>query len=236
KNEILGAVCSSVGGLNISVKRVMIVGGGRIGLYVAKTLEAKGLNVKVIEKDVVRCKFLVQSLNKSVVLHGDGSNQKLLEEENISDIDVFAAISNNEELNIMASILAKSLGAKKVITIVNRPDYLPLSNTLGLEAVISQRMITAGSILKYVRSGNILSLTPLAEGRGEIIEAEVFPSSVLIGKPLQDVKLPPKTLIGSIIRGREVIIPSGNDIIQNKDKLIIFTLRESIKQVEKLLQ
>jgi trk system potassium uptake protein TrkA len=199
-------------------------------------MEERNLSVKVIERDVERCKFLLKSLKKSVILHGDGSDQKLLEEENISDIDVFAAISNNEELNIMASLLAKSLGAKKVITIVNRTDYLPLANNLGIEAVLSPRLITAGSILKYVRSGNILSLTTIAEGKAEILEAEANEGSILIGKTLYEVELPKKTLVGAIIRENGVIIPSGSDEIFNNDKLIIFTLQESIKQVEKILQ
>ena len=236
KRENIDAVCSSIGGVAMPVKRIMILGGGRVGFYVAKTMEEKNLSVKIIEKDVERCKFLLKSLKKSVILHGDGSDQKLLEEENINDMDVFAAISNNDELNIMASLLAKSLGVKKVITIINKTGYLPLANNLGIEAVLSPRLITAGTILKYVRSGNILSLTTVAEGKAEIMEAEAKEGSILTGKTLREVELPKKTLIGAIIRDNNVIIPSGDDKIVSNDKLIIFTLRESIKQVEKLLR
>lgn len=236
KAEDIESVCQNIGCVTQQVKSVMIVGGGRIGYYVAKTMEARKLNIKVIEKDAERCKFLLNSLRKSVVLLGDGSDQKLLEEENIQDMDVFAAISNNEELNIMASLLAKSRGVKKVITIVNRTDYLPLAYNLGIETVLSPRLITAGTILKYVRGGNILSLTTMAEGKAELMEAEVKDGSILIGKTLHEVELPKKTLIGAIIRDDEVIIPSGSDKILEKDKVIIFTLRESIKKVEKLLR
>jgi trk system potassium uptake protein TrkA len=217
KREHLDSVCSGIGGVTIDVRRIMILGGGRIGYYVAKTMEERNLSVKVVERDVDRCKFLLKSLKKSVILHGDGSDQKLLEEENIGDMDVFAAISNNEELNIMASLLAKSLGVKKVITIVNRTDYLPLANNLGVEAVLSPRLITAGTILKYVRGGNILSLTTIAEGKAEMMEAEVTEQSVLAGKSLLEVELPKKTLIGAIIRDDKVIIPSGNDRIAGRD-------------------
>ncbi len=233
--EDLDLVCDSIGAIAMPVKRIMILGGGRIGFYVAKTMEERNLNVKVIEKDIERCKFLLKSLKKSVILNGDGSDQKLLEEENIQDMDVFAAISNNEELNIMASILAKSLGVKRVITIVNKTDYLPLAHNLGIEAVLSPRQITASTILKYTRSANILSLTTIAEGKAEIMEAEVKEGSAFAGKTLQEFELPKKTLIGAIIRDNDVIIPSGEDKILKNDKLIIFTLRESIKQVEKLL-
>jgi trk system potassium uptake protein TrkA len=236
KAENVGAVCTSIGGISHDVKNIMIAGGGRIGYYVAKTMEERNLNIKIIEKSTERCKFLLKSLKKCVILNGDGSDQKLLEEENIDDMDIFAAISNNEELNIMASLLAKSLGAKKVIPIVNRTDYLPLASNLGLEAVLSPRMITADTILRYVRSGNILSLTSVAEGNVEIVETEVNKDSILVGKMLHDVELPKKCLIGAIIRDDDVIIPSGSDRILEMDKLIFFTLKESIKQVEKLLQ
>lgn len=235
KAENVGLICQSIGGVAEPVKRVMIVGGGRMGFYVAKTMEERNLNIKIIENDTERCKFLLKSLKKCVILHGDGSDQKLLEEENINDMDIFAALSNNEELNIMASLLAKSLGVKKVITIVNRTDYLPLANNLGIEAVLSPRLITAGTILRYVRGGNVLSLTTVAEGKAEIMEAQVREGSILIGKTLLEVELPKKSLIGVIIRGNDVIIPSGSDRIFRGDKLIVFTLKESIKQVEKLL-
>ncbi len=236
KTENIEQVCSNIGGITEPAESVMLVGGGRIGYYVAKTMEERNLNVKVIEKDAERCKFLLKSLKKCVILHGDGSDQDLLEEENINDMDVFAAISNNEELNIMASLLAKSLGVKKVITIVNRTDYMPLAHNLGIEAVLSPRLITADAILKYVRGSNILSLTTVAEGKAEIMEAEVMEGSILAGKTLREFELPKKSLIGAIIRGDTVIIPSGNDKILTGDKLVIFTLKEFIKQVEKLLK
>ena len=151
-------------------------------------------------------------------------------------MDIFAALSNNEELNIMASLLAKSLGVKKVITIVNRPDYIPLANNLGIEVVLSPRMITAGTILKYVRSGNVLSLTAVAEDKAEIMEVQVKEGSVLIGKNLNDVEFPSNSLLGAIVRDDDVIIPSGGDSIFEGDKLIVFTLKESVRQVEKLFQ
>jgi trk system potassium uptake protein TrkA len=236
KAEDIEVVCKRIGGVFMPVKRIMLSGGGRIGYYVAKTMEARNVSVKVIEKSAERCKFLLNSLQKSVILHGDGSDQKLLEEENIKDMDVFIAISNNEEVNIMSSLLAKRLGVKKVITIVNRTDYLPLADSLGIDVVLSPRLITASTILKYVRAGNIISLTTISEGKAEIMEAEARKGSVLIGKTLHEVELPKRTLIGAIIRDKEVVIPSGRDRISDKDKLIIFTLKESIKQVERLLQ
>ncbi len=150
-------------------------------------------------------------------------------------MDVFITVTNNEELNIMASLLAKRLGAKKTITIVNRTDYLSLAHGLGLASVLSPRLITASSILKYIRRGDILSLTSVAEERAEVLEARIGSGSALIGKALSNARLPKSSLIGAIMRGDKIIIPSGEDVIEEGDKLIIFTLRESIKEVEKLL-
>jgi trk system potassium uptake protein TrkA len=217
------------------VKKLMIVGGGRIGFMVASELEEKDITVKVIEKNPERCKYLSRRLKNAIVLHGDGSDRTLLEEENIQDMDMFAALSNNEELNIMSSLLAKRLGVRKVITLVNRTDYINLANNLGIEVVISPRLITASRILRYVRRGDILSLTAIAEDMAEIIEAKVGKTSKFLDRPLKKSHLPKTALVGAIVRGTEVIIPGGDDYIKEDDRLIIFTLREAIKQVEEFL-
>ena len=223
--------------LEVSIKpskRIMILGGGKIGYYITSIIEHKA-DIKIIEKDTERCKYLSKYLGKALILHGDGTDQKLLLEENISNMDVFVAVSNNEELNIMASLLAKKLGAKKTITIVNRTDYISLAYSLGLQAVLSPRLITASTILRYVRRGDILSLTAIAEHKAEILEARVGKTSLLIGKTLKTEKLPKASIIGAIIRDEKIIIPSGSEVIMEGDKVIIFTLRESIKDVEKVL-
>ncbi len=221
-------------GLTVA-KKIIIAGGGRIGYLVARELEKKDITVKIIERDMERCKFLIKRLNKTLILNGDGADKTLLEEENIGEMDIFLALTNNEELNIMSSLLAKRLGVKKVITLVNRTDFLPLAHSLGIEVVISPRLITASSILRYVRRGDILSLTTIAEDRAEIIEAGVGRTSKLAGKRIMDLDVPKATLFGAIIRNNEIIIPSGQDMVQEGDKLIIFALRDSIKKVEELL-
>lgn len=214
-------------------KRIMVLGGGRTGYYVASAIESRS-DVKVIERNEERCKYLSKNLKKALVLHGDGADQALLLEENIEEVDAFLALSNNDELNIMASILSKKLGAKKTIAIVNKTEYITLAHSLGLQAVLSPRLITANTILRYVRRGDILSLTTIAEDKAEIIEARIGKTSFLVGKTLEEAQ-PKASIIGAIIRGETVIIPSGSDKIIEGDKLIIFTLRESIKEVEKIL-
>ncbi|RMG00694.1 MAG: Trk system potassium transporter TrkA [Nitrospirae bacterium] len=216
-------------------KNVMLIGGGRIGYHVARELESRGVSLKIVENNIERCKFLTKNLQDSLILHGNGADRGLLEEENAGSMDVFAAITNNEELNIMSSLLAKSMGVKKVITLVNKTEYLPLAHNLGIEVVISPRIITASSILRYVRRGDILSLTAIAEDMAEIIEAGVSSTSSLCNKKISEAEMPKTALIGAIIRGDDIIIPGGDDIVLEKDRLIIFTLYESIKKVEKLL-
>ncbi len=230
-----GEVEDTIALLGVSAKpakKIMLLGGGRVGYYIASTMEQKA-DVKVIEKDKERCEYLIKNLKKALVLHGDGADQQLLLEENIGEMDAFVAVSNNDELNIMASLLAKRLKAKKTIAIVNKTDYISLAHSLGLQAVLSPRLITASTILRYVRRGDILSLTAIAEDKAEIIEARIGKTSSLMGKTLGMAQ--PKAIIGAVIRGEEVIIPSGSDKMIENDKLIIFTLRESIKEVEKLL-
>jgi trk system potassium uptake protein TrkA len=234
RDNLLKTASILKGGIK-KTSKVIIVGGGRIGYLVAREIEQRDITVKLIERSAERCKFLTRKLEKTIVLNGDGADTTLLEEENISNMDAFVAITNSEELNIMSSLLAKRLGVNRVITVVNRTEYIPLAHGLGIEVVISPRLITASSILRYIRRGDILNLTAIAEDMAEIIEAAVGSSSYFTDKKLKDVRMPKSSLIGAIIRDGNIIIPGGDDVIKNGDKLIIFTLRESIKDVEKLL-
>ncbi len=219
--------------VRMPAKKIMILGGGKVGYNIASFMESK-TNIKIIEKNLDRCKFLTKNLKHSLILHADGTEQKVLVEENIGDMDAFVAVSNNDELNIMVSLLAKKLGAKKNIALVNKTEYIFLAHSLGLQAALSPRLITASTILRYVRKGDILSLTSIAEGRAEILEGRIGRTSPLINKTLNEAQTK-ASIIGAIIRGKDVIIPSGTDKFAENDKLIIFTLRESIKNVEKLL-
>lgn len=232
--ERVQQVAQSLGIQLTPSRRIMILGGGRIGYYIASKMENKS-DIKIIEKDSDRCKFLSKHLGKTLVLHGDGADKQLLLEENIQNTDTYIACSNNDELNIMASLLAKRLGAKKVIALVNRTDYIPLAHNLGIQSVLSPRLITASIILRYLRRGEVLSLTAIAENKAEIMEIEVSKGSSLIGRTLKEGIFPKNSILGAIIRSDKIIIPSGDDLIREKDKLIIFALKDSIKEVEKLL-
>lgn len=215
-------------------KNIMIIGGGKIGYYIASAMEPRA-NVKIIEKNEERCKYLSRYLGRSLILHGDGADQKLLDEENVSEMDVVVVVTNIDELNIMSALLAKKMGAYKTISLVNRHDYIPLAHSLGLQSLLSPRMITASSIMRYIRKGDILSLTAIADAKAEIIETRISANSPLIGKTLREFNMPKSTLIGSIIREQKIFIPTGDDKIQPDDHLIVFTLKESIKSLESIL-
>jgi len=232
--EEIQEVAQSLGVQAKPAKKVMILGGGRIGYYIANKMESKA-DIKIIEKDSERCKFLSKYLGKSLILNGDGVDKQLLIEENISNMDAYIAVSNNDELNIMAGLLAKKLGAKKIIALVNRTDYIPLAHNLGIQSVLSPRLITASIILRYLRRGEVLSLTAIAENKAEIMEVVVNKNSSLIGRTLKEGVFPKNSILGAIIRDDRIITPSGEDYIKEKDKLIIFTIKDSIKEVEKLL-
>ncbi|WP_297209732.1 MULTISPECIES: Trk system potassium transporter TrkA [Thermodesulfovibrio] len=232
--EKIQEVAQSLGVVATPSKKIMILGGGRIGYYIANKMENKA-DIKIIEKDSERCKFLSKHLGKTLILHGDGADKQILLEENIQNTDTYIACSNNDELNIMASLLAKKLGAKKVISLVNRTDYVPLAHNLGIQSVLSPRLITASIILRYLRRGEVISLTAIAENKAEIMEIEVSNKSSLVGRTLKEGIFPKNSILGAIIRDDRIIIPSGDDLIRERDKLIIFALKDSIKEVEKLL-
>jgi len=233
KKEDVNKIIEFLGVSVKPVKNIMMLGGGKIAYYIASETEQR-LNVKIIEKNEERCKFLSKNLKKTIVLHADGTEQRVLLEENIGNMDIFIAVSNNDETNIMISLLAKKMGVKNSVAIVNKTDYMLMAHSLGLQAVLSPRLITASTILRYVRKANILSLTSIAETKAEIIEGRISKTSPLSGKTLDKAKTR-ASLIGAIIRGTKVIIPSGEDTILEDDKVIIFSLRESVREVEKIL-
>lgn len=220
---------------NENLRKVMIVGGGETGTALANILDSSRLNVRIIEKDGERCKFLAETLGKATVIRGDGTDKDLLMEENIGDVDYMIAITGDEEHNVLISLLAKELGAKKTITRISKLSYIPLISAIGIDTVVSSRLSAVRAILQYIRKGKIISVAPLKGEHAEAIEAEALATSDIVNKPLCDVKLPKGTLIGAVIRDADIIIPDGNTIIKEKDHLIIFTLHEVIPALEKLL-
>lgn len=216
-------------------RRSLIIGGGRIALRLAGLLEKKNIQTKIIEKDEHRCAFLAEQLNKTVVLWGDGSDRDLLKEENIQDIDVVVTLTDDEETNILASLLAKRMGAKNTITKISKFSYFPLMLTIGIEQVVDPRLSAINSILQHIRKGKVLSALSLKGEEGEVLEAVALETSDIVGRPLKDISFPKGVLVTAILRGEEIIIPSGPSVIEHNDRIIIFARREAIPKIEKIL-
>jgi trk system potassium uptake protein TrkA len=217
------------------IKRVLIIGGGRIGYRLASLLEDEPISCKIIEKDAAKCDRLAERLNKAVVLHGDGSDQGLLAEENVGDMDAVVTLTNDEETNILASLLARRMGIRKCITRISKFSYFPLMTTIGIEQVVSPRLSAINGILQHVRRGKVLSAMSIKGEQAEILEAVAMETSAIVAKPLRSVGVPKGALVAAIMRQDHIIIPSGETVIAPDDRIIIVARREVIAQVEKIL-
>jgi len=217
-------------------KRIIIVGGGRLGRTIALTLEKEDLSITLIEKDKDKCQLLVSQSENILVLNGDGRDEDLLVQEGIKDTDIFIAATNDEETNLLTSLLAKHHKVKTTMAIINKKEYFPLLPSVGIDAPISPKQFTADAILKYVRRGRILSLATISETQAETLEMVAPPFSKIINTPLKKLKLPSGALIGAIVHGKDVFIPIGDDIIQPDDRVIIFAIPSAISSIEKLFE
>ena len=217
-------------------RRLLICGGGNIALLLAQEIEAAqtGMSIKIIEADAERAAMVASTLSGTIVLHGDVLDPEILDEANVASTDTVVAVTDDDETNILASLLAKRHGARRAITLLNKGTYEPLTATLGIDVVVSPRNITASTILQHVRRGRIHAVHTIREGFGELIEAEALETSSLVGVPLRDIKLPPGVMIGAIVRGGQVISPRGNTVIQNKDRVVLFATADVVRKVEKL--
>ena len=210
------------------VRRVVIAGGGNIGFRLAKTLE-KNNQVKLIERDVRRARKVSELLENTIVLNGDAADEELLIEENIDSADVFAAMTNSEEANILSAMLAKRLGAHKVMALINKPSYTELMESGSIDIAISPQTITIGSLLAHVRRGDVVRVHSLRRGAAEALEAIVH------GRSVEQIPLPQGTLIGAIVRGEEVIMAHHDTIVQSDDHVILFLSdRRHLEAVERL--
>lgn len=217
------------------LKRVLIVGGGRIGWRLSKSLEKKSIKTKIIEKDQRRCKLLSKHMKSAVVLHGDGSDQSLLYEENIRDMDAVVTLTNDEETNILVSLLSKNMGAQNTITKISKLSYFPLMSVIGIEQVVSSRLSAIDSILRHIRKGKVLTAFSVYGEQAEVLEAVALKTSAIVGKPLKNISFPKGSILISIIRDKEIIIPSGESVVKPDDRIIIFATRSAIPKVEKIM-
>ncbi|VAX76470.1 Trk system potassium uptake protein TrkA [Serratia symbiotica] len=238
-SQHIRAVMSELQRLEKPYKRIMIVGGGNVGGGLAHRLE-KLYNVKLIERNQQRAIELAEQLHDTTVFYGDASDQELLAEEQADQVDVFIAITNDDEANIMSAMLVKRMGAKKVIVLIQRPAYVDLVQGSGIDIAISPQQATISALLSHVRKADIVSVSALRRGVAEAIEAVAHgdkSTSKVVGRIVKDIKLPPGTIIGAIARGDDVIIASRNSKIEQGDHVIIFiTDKKFVPDVERLFQ
>ena len=217
-------------------RRVLIFGGGNIGLFLAQEIEREHewVKTKIIESNRERAELIAGLLDKTMVLQGDVLDPDLLQEANVESTETVVALTNDDETNILASLLAKRHGSKRAITLINKSTYEPLINSLGIDAVVSPRNITVSTILQHVRRGRIHSVHTLREGFGELIEAEALETSEMVGKPLREVNLPSGVILGAIVRDGVMICPTGSTVVQTKDRIVLFAAADSIRKVEQM--
>jgi trk system potassium uptake protein TrkA len=233
------AVMGEMRRLDESYKRIVIAGGGQIGERLAEAIENR-YQVKIIEMNPARCRHLSDTLNNTVILQGSSSDRDLLMEENIDNADLFLALTNDDEANIMSSLLAKRLGAKKVMTLINNPAYVDLVQGGEIDVAVSPQLATIGTLLAHVRRGDIVSVHSLRRGAAEAIEIVAHgdaKSSKVIGKAIMHINLPPGTTIGAITRADQVIIAHDSTVIESGDHVVMFLVdKKYIRDVERLFQ
>lgn len=216
-------------------RRVLIVGGGNIGQALAELVERDhpGVNAKIIEIDGDQARRAAEQLKGTTVIHGDALESGILEDANIAQTETIVTVTNDDEANILASLLAKRQGAERAIVLVNRADYGPLIGQLGIETVVSPRAITVSSILQHVRHGRIRAAHTVGESIGEVVEIEVMATSAIAGQTLREVKMPKGTVIGGIWRDDAFITPRGGTVLLPGDLAVLFVLPNLVRKVEK---
>ncbi len=234
------AVLREMRKLDDPVRKVVIAGGGNIGLDLARALEKSNHQVKIIERDYQRARQISEQLSRTVVLHGDSADEELLLEENVDTADVFVAVTNAEEANILSAMLAKRLGARKVMALINKIAYAELVESGTIDIAISPQQITLGTLLAHVRRGDVVKVHSLRRGAAEAIEAVAHGEareSRVVGRMVEEIRLPRGATISAIVRGDEVLMAHHDTLIQADDHVILFIAdRRQIDEVERLFE
>lgn len=229
KHEAIREFENSFGNTYDKLEKVLIIGAGRTGRFLAPMLEAQGIQVKVIEKSKERCQLLASQLQKGLVLCGDGTDIDLLMEEGVAEADVVICLTEDDKLNLLLAQLAKHLGAQKTIVRVARNEYIELMEKVGVDIVLSSRLLSAGEVLRFVRKGGIVSVSLLEGAQAEALEIIVGRGSEVDGVEVRNIKLPKECLICAIVRNNEAYIPKGNTVLHANDRIILFIKSELSK-------
>ena len=218
-------------------RRVIIVGGGNIGFFVAKGLEKLGaMKIRIIERDRKRAEFIAEQLERTIVLEGDGLDRSILREAGVSDAETVVAVTDNDQVNILTSVVAKREGARRSMALINDLDYGPVSEAVGIDRFVDPRATTISTILQHIRRGRIKGVYSLSDGAAELVDAVALETSPLVNKPLRDAPLPEGVMIGAVYREGEVKMPTGDTVINAGDRIVLMTMRENVKDVEQMFR
>lgn len=214
------------------IERVMILGGSNIGLYLSQSLAKMNIAVTLVEKDKARCQELSETLENILIIHGDGTDINLLDEERISSMDAFVGVTGYDEENLLTALMAKQSGVPKAVAKISRQNYSKIIDRLGIDAAFNPIFITASSILKYIRGGKIVSVSLLIGGNGEVTEIIIGKDLPIVGKTLEELKLPKGIIIAAIVHNGKVTIPNGKSVIQANDRIVVFCLTENLPNLK----
>ena len=218
-------------------RRVIIVGGGNIGFFVAKGLEKLGaMKIRIIERDRKRAEFIAEELERTIVLQGDGLDRSILREAGVSEAETMVAVTDNDQVNILTSVVAKREGARRSMALINDLDYGPVSEAVGIDRFVDPRATTISTILQHIRRGRIKGVYSLSDGAAELVDAVALETSPLVNKPLRDAPLPEGVMIGAVYRDGEVKMPTGDTIINAGDRIVLMSMRENVKDVEQMFR
>lgn len=215
-----------------SADRVVMVGAGNIGVEVARSLEKRGARTKLIERDRQRAEDAAETLDRTIVIHGDGLDGAILNEAGIGDSHAVVSLTSDDKVNVLSCALAKEMGCPRAIALTNDPSLAPLARPLAIDAFVNPRATTVSSILRHVRRGRVRGVYALRDGEAEVIEAQVLATSPMAGKRIRELGLPGSAVVGAVCSGDKVVIPSGDWRLQAKDIVVIFVLKQDLKQVE----
>ena len=237
KREGMDMLMKYIGKRNIEVNNLMILGGSPIGEMVAKQLSRQMESIKLIEMNKEKCIDLSEKLPGNVIIvNGDGRNSDMLQEESIREYDAFVAVTNNSETNILACVAAKRLGVARTIAEVENLEYIRLADSMGVDAVINKKLITAGRIFKFTLSNKVRFIKYMSGTNAEVLEFIVSPDTAITKKALKDMDVPKNAIIGGVIRGNESFIAVGDTQIQAYDRVAVFALPEAVKEVDRFFR
>lgn len=225
-----------IGIMRKQIERVMILGGGKVSFYLAKQLSQSDISVTILEEDKARCEVLDEKLDNVLIIHGDGTDIHLLEEENLKSMDAFIGLTGYDEQNLLMALMAKQAGVSRVVAKISRENYIKIIDKLDIDAAFNPVYITASNILKYIRGGKVISVSLLLGGDGEVTEIIVGENLSFTGKPLAELNLPKGIIIGAIVRNGDVIIPKGSSIIYPGDRIIVFSLTKDLPTLKMFMK